>query len=106
MWVRVGKRFGKIMYKCDHPDCYAQQDRQVLIGKRTICAICRKNEFFATADDLRRSRPRCIFCSDRAVSVEKRRLTAMVSDVLNDTFKNQEEEQEKLEWQQPQAKKL
>lgn len=65
------RRFSKNMYMCAHPHCTHRIERRALIGKASLCNDC-GNEFILNGESLRRSRPRCIDCSDTAASKNRK----------------------------------
>ena len=87
IYVRYGKRFGEVQYKCDDPDCTHIAPRSLVLGKRTICAVCRDKTFVLTYRDLRLSRPRCQGCSNSKEAIEKRSLATKIEDILTNLEK-------------------
>jgi hypothetical protein len=62
--VHTYVRRSKDTYKCDHPDCQHWMTKTDLKGKRSLCAVCRKNTLILDHEALRRAQPRCADCSD------------------------------------------
>lgn len=75
------KRYTKNRYMCAHPHCMHYTDKKMLVGKASCCNICGK-EFFLTIDDLKRSKPRCLNCSDTSRSRRHRMIRTLVADVI------------------------
>lgn len=73
--IYVARSPKKDSFRCDHPDCsHLMLNKSDLIGKRTVCAVCRENSFLLTVEDLRRKRPRCINCKETKEARKKREM--------------------------------
>lgn len=86
IWVRWKKNFGEWQYKCDDPDCYKVKAKSFLIGKRTMCAVCRQRDFVLTKLDLKLARPRCEDCSTTKEALERKRIKSIAAKILDGTF--------------------
>lgn len=77
-YVRVQDPFPEkkrpIRYRCAHPDCTHYMEKELLLGKRTICSICHTTETVMDYENLRRVRPNCFKCSNskKAQSLRER----------------------------------
>jgi hypothetical protein len=78
-YVRWKKRF----YRCTHADCTHYAERSFLIGKRAVCNLCGES-FILSPEDLRRSKPRCINCSDTKEAKTRRALMDMLDSIVVD----------------------
>jgi len=83
-YVKFGVKFGELHYKCNHPDCFHTAPVSLIEGKRTMCAICHQKDFILTREDLRRAKPRCPDCSETREAVERRKLQAVLGEVLGE----------------------
>lgn len=81
-YVRWKKAFGEQQYKCDDPDCTSTAPRSLLLGKRSICAICRSKDLILDHKSLKLARPRCENCSNTQESRKKRELKEKVEAIL------------------------
>lgn len=68
-------------YICLDPDCITAQKRADLVGKRSICTQCRKNEILLTHSDLRRAKPRCLECSDTKKAKDVRKVKEKLTEM-------------------------
>lgn len=71
-------------WKCQHPDCMAMFKRHMVRDKRSICAVCHKNELILDNFALQRAKPRCIHCSGAKAAIEKRESFEPIKDTLED----------------------
>ena len=85
-YIRWKKNFGKMFYKCNHPDCYHAAPTDMIEGKRTLCPICHQKEFLLEKKHFKMVRPRCPDCSTTKEDVEKRELAKKVQDVLETLY--------------------
>jgi hypothetical protein len=74
-WAARGAGTAKVnreSWVCMDPDCTTLTARELLIGKRSLCNLCREPMILSTVD-LKRARPRCFACSktDKAVQAQK-----------------------------------
>ncbi len=81
-YVKWKKAFGEQQYKCDDPDCTSTAPRSLLLGKRTICAVCREKDLILDHKSLKLARPRCSNCSNTAESRKSRELKEKVEAIL------------------------
>ena len=70
------------LFKCDDPHCEHYTDKEMILGKASLCPICRQTEFILTRQNLRCSRPRCDNCSQTNAAREKRRIADMVRNLI------------------------
>jgi len=70
----------KDLYRCNDPYCNYVHEVSFLEGKASLCTKCGA-EFILTKEDLKRSRPRCINCSNTQAARAKRRITSMIDNV-------------------------
>lgn len=68
-------------FACEHPVCTTSFHRKLLVGKETLCAVCKQNKFLLTADDLRRARPRCIECSQKQSVRQQRQIAERLKEL-------------------------
>lgn len=88
-YVRIVKLDGtadKTRYRCAHPDCPHWQYKNLLKGKRSICAVCHSRELLLDREALRRAKPTCIECSN----TEKSRSVRLRLHDLEELFKTKE----------------
>ena len=65
------QRGGKRWY-CKHPECsYSNTSRSDVLGKKSLCAVCGRNEIVLDREALRRAEPRCTECSTTATAQRK-----------------------------------
>jgi hypothetical protein len=50
-------------YRCAAPNCTHHIDKEVLLGKLSLCNSCGA-EMILSREDLRRAKPKCLNCSD------------------------------------------
>ena len=65
---------GQIFYRCSHGECWFRAPKSEMLGKKTLCVICQKNEFTLSREDLKRAKPRCLDCSNTKEAREKKQL--------------------------------
>lgn len=78
--------------RCAHPKCYSIEERSILVGKLSCCNLCGK-EFTLTREDLRRTMPRCLDCSNTAkakqvrasMAIAKMAFTALPDELISDS---------------------
>ena len=81
-YVRWKKAFGEQQYKCDDPDCTHTAPRSLILGKRTICSICRAKDFILDSKSLKLARPRCPDCSNTKEAKKQREVKEKVEAIL------------------------
>lgn len=60
-YVKYKNRPG--FYRCEAPDCTHIIDKELLLGKLSLCSLC-GSQMILTREDLRRAKPRCLNCSE------------------------------------------
>lgn len=90
-FVRWKKLFNEWHFRCADPDCMKVSPQSLLVGKRSICAICRKEEMILSNDDLRRAKPRCAMCSNTKEAIVGRRFKESIPSLFQDAFEENEE---------------
>ena len=84
-YVRVQDPQGKpIRYRCAHPDCTHFMHRNLLQGKRSICAVCHKTEIVMDYENLRRYEPRCFKCSGTKKAAAVRDKFSVLDEMFGD----------------------
>jgi hypothetical protein len=91
-YVFLEKRNGVRYYKCDDPHCTHFASRKLIMGKASVCSNCRKVEIILNGENLRRSRPVCINCSNTAAAKEYRKSKELIETILK---RSQQEEEAK-----------
>jgi len=76
--VRDGKPF---LFMCAHPDCSHRNEKKFIEGKHSICNKC-GSEFVLTREDLRRSKPVCVNCSQTKEAKLHRQIREGVSELF------------------------
>ena len=76
-FVKYKKKPG--FMRCDAPDCIYWIDKELIINKISRCTQC-GTEFQLTREDLKRSRPRCLNCSN----TEQARKHRIGQDLMRD----------------------
>lgn len=89
-WVKWKKNFGEMQYRCKDPDCFDIKPKSLLVGKKSLCTICRQ-EMTLTLEDLRRANPRCINCSDTKAAKKHKEIEKAVDSVFDEIFGATEE---------------
>ncbi len=95
-YIRVNNLDGspdKNRYRCADPDCFHWMYKNMLLGKRTVCAICKSEEFLLDRESLRRAKPTCFKCSN---TEEAKRIRSRLTD-LESLFKKPEPQAENEE---------
>jgi hypothetical protein len=82
--VHTYVRLNKTQFKCDDPYCSHIQSKDRLFGKATRCSICKNTEFVLTREDLKRSKPRCINCSETKAAKNYRETREDFGKILAD----------------------
>lgn len=72
----------EMVFKCDHPDCEYTRTVSFLLGKRSMCGVCKEHDLILTAADLKMERPRCEKCSNRQDAQQKRQLENVLEGFL------------------------
>lgn len=72
-------------FKCDAQDCTHWVDKELIVGKLSLCTQCH-SQFQLTRDDLRRSRPRCINCSDTQKAKDARKAFDLTRELGTSSF--------------------
>lgn len=72
---------GRTYFRCFDKFCYHIALRADLIGKASICTICGE-EFILTGESLRRSKPRCLACTDSAAGRLQRQVKDLAQVVM------------------------
>lgn len=72
-------------FKCDAPDCTHWVDKELIVNKLSLCTLC-GSQFQLTRDDLRRSRPRCINCSNTKKSQAARKVFDLTRELGTESF--------------------
>jgi hypothetical protein len=60
-YIRLKNKPG--FYRCNSPDCTHHANKDVILGKLSLCTDCQQ-PMILTREDLRRARPKCLNCSD------------------------------------------
>ncbi len=84
-WIRGYKTNGlkdRKKYICAHPDCVTWMSKYDLVGKRSLCPLCGKNNFILTKKDLTISQPVCLDCSPRPEAQEIRKKRDILEKLL------------------------
>jgi hypothetical protein len=87
-YVRHDRR--RDFYRCADKYCYHFMDRGSLIGKASLCNMC-KQEFELSRDDLRRKKPVCYRCSNTAKAQSLRKIMDQTADVFTETTSEDQE---------------
>jgi hypothetical protein len=77
------------LFKCADPHCSFREERLLLVDKASLCNSCR-TEFILTMEDLKRSKPLCLNCSQ---TVEAKAFRA-TRDAMKEMFPEQKEEEQ------------
>lgn len=80
-WRRNKKN--KEYYHCSHSECFTQQPRDVLVGKRAECPKCH-DLFVLTYENLRTKIPVCRACSKSPKAAEFREQKALADSLIQD----------------------
>ena len=56
-------KLGVTYYRCNHANCTHFIDKDLIVGKTTLCSNC-GDQFILSHEDLRRAKPRCLSCSN------------------------------------------
>lgn len=75
-------RDNELMFKCNHPDCSHYAPYSLVIGKRSICAVCHEHELILTNRDLERVKPRCHMCSNTKDARNMRKAHDVAANLL------------------------
>ena len=85
IFIKHGVNYKReLRWKCQHPDCMAIFKKHQVKGKRSICAVCHKNELILDNSALQRAKPRCVYCSTAKADIEKRESFEPIRDTLTD----------------------
>lgn len=80
--IRYDKFFGRQYYRCANPDCLFKAPTSLLLGKRSLCAICEKNELILNWKHFKLAKPRCDKCSQTKEAINKRKIKALMESIL------------------------
>src|SRR5882757_5082819 len=84
-YVRVTPKPNReIRYRCAHPDCTSLAPRDLLPGKRSLCAVCGQTEIILDFEMLRRAKPTCFKCSGSKKAVAVRTKFAVLDEMFGD----------------------
>lgn len=72
-----------LWFKCNDPKCTHYAPYKLVLGKASLCFGCGE-EFVLTAADLRRSKPKCLKCSDTKQARIHKTAAAIVNDLFGD----------------------
>ena len=75
---------GKVVYRCNDPNCYYKVDRDFLIGKMSRCTSC-GSEFILTCVQLDRKNPKCDNCANTAQARRKRQIKDVIEGIIPTT---------------------
>src|SRR5258706_11686003 len=74
----------EIRYRCAHPDCSHFINRDMLPGKRSLCAQCGQTEIVLDFESLRRAKPTCMKCSGTKRAAAMRSNLAVLDEMFGD----------------------
>jgi hypothetical protein len=76
-------RDGEKMFKCDDPECTHIAPYSQVVGKKSICAVCHKEEIILDWRALERTRPRCIMCANTKEARDYKKGKALAAKYFN-----------------------
>lgn len=81
-FMRLGKsRSGKVRYRCVLPDCYFVVNKELLLGKQSLCNEC-SAPIILDRYDLTRAAPRCINCKKTKEAVKFKQAADVASKLF------------------------
>jgi hypothetical protein len=66
--------FGQVHWKCILPGCFLVRKHLLMEGAESLCPDCKQESLILTPDMMRRKRPVCWRCSNRAKDIRRREL--------------------------------
>ena len=79
-------KLGVTYYRCNHPNCTHFIDRELIIGKTSLCSSCGE-QFILSREDLRRAKPRCMSCAN----TKEARTIRMARDLMDSIMPKEDE---------------
>jgi hypothetical protein len=78
----------KNLYNCADPHCTYREEKLLLVGKASLCNGCRA-EFILTYEDLKRSKPLCLNCSNTKEAIAHRRMQEAIKTLIPEEKKEE-----------------
>lgn len=85
-YVRGKVQFGELHFRCAHPDCTHSARVSMVVGKRSICAVCGQNELILPDQPSilsKIAKPRCLECSQTKEARQRRQLLDIVGGAMD-----------------------
>jgi hypothetical protein len=78
----------KDIYNCADPHCTYKENKIFLVGKASLCNECR-GEIVLTSEDLKRSKPLCLNCSNTKEAIAYRKIRDNVKMLIPEEQKEE-----------------
>ena len=82
-YVRIPSR--PRYYMCIHPQCNHILNRELCLGKESICNGCGGTILSLTYEQLKRARPKCLLCMKTKDALEFQKRKEMLEQILDIT---------------------
>lgn len=84
-WVRYKRTDKTVWFKCNDPRCTSVMDRELLIGKLSLCPKCKLEEFELEREALKRKMPLCLNCRNTSESRRYKAVKAAIGDIFKES---------------------
>lgn len=74
-------KLGVTYFRCNHANCTHFIDKELIVGKTTLCSNC-GGQFILSRDDLRRAKPKCLDCSNTKEAKISRAARELMDSIL------------------------